>query len=264
MSDLDRLFRRLVFNIRHGAPQYLGQPFEVAELYQRLVPYRHNRRELEIDTNDDYEQALCQLLAGEGGYLLTEEVMRETLRQELSSPNPHTGIFREFAATRVQLAPEALARLEGAGAGGSSAAAAASSVSAVFAPARPAPAGAGASAPTAAAPAASAGWATRSVSAARQADPPPRSATAPSASHNATAGSPGGGTQASGAGAGAPHASGGSTCRYCGGALPAGRRALFCPNCGQNLMVQRCPACGTELEINWKFCITCGRGIAST
>jgi len=29
-------------------------------------------------------------------------------------------------------------------------------------------------------------------------------------------------------------------------------------------MVQRCPACGTELEINWKFCITCGRGIAST
>jgi hypothetical protein len=39
---------------------------------------------------------------------------------------------------------------------------------------------------------------------------------------------------------------------------------LFCPSCGQNLMVQRCPACGTELEIHWKYCITCGRGVAAT
>ena len=53
----------------------------------------------------------------------------------------------------------------------------------------------------------------------------------------------------------------GGTCRYCSGALPPGRRTVFCPHCGQNLTVQRCPACGTELEVGWKFCITCGRGM---
>ncbi len=54
-----------------------------------------------------------------------------------------------------------------------------------------------------------------------------------------------------------------SGCRYCGGALPGGRRVVFCPHCGQNLTVQRCPACGSELELGWKFCITCGRGVGS-
>jgi predicted RNA-binding Zn-ribbon protein involved in translation (DUF1610 family) len=53
----------------------------------------------------------------------------------------------------------------------------------------------------------------------------------------------------------------GGNCRYCNGALPSGRRTVFCPHCGQNLTIQRCPACGTELEMGWKFCITCGRGV---
>jgi predicted amidophosphoribosyltransferase len=35
----------------------------------------------------------------------------------------------------------------------------------------------------------------------------------------------------------------------------------FCPSCGHNVTVQHCPACATELEVDWKFCITCGRGI---
>lgn len=52
-------------------------------------------------------------------------------------------------------------------------------------------------------------------------------------------------------------------CRYCGKGLPAGRALVFCPHCGQNLTVHRCPACSTELELGWKFCITCGRGLAS-
>ena len=56
----------------------------------------------------------------------------------------------------------------------------------------------------------------------------------------------------------------GGSCRYCGGTLPDGRRITFCPHCGQNLTVQHCPACNTELEIGWKFCTTCGRSIAAT
>jgi predicted amidophosphoribosyltransferase len=54
----------------------------------------------------------------------------------------------------------------------------------------------------------------------------------------------------------------GGRCRYCSGTLPTGRRLTFCPHCGQNLTVQHCPACNTELEVGWKFCTTCGRGVS--
>src|SRR5919201_5869086 len=112
MDDLDRMFRRLVQNIRNGYPEYLAHPFEVSELYQHLIPYRHNRRELAIDTNQDYEAALCRLLSGERGYLVVDDAMRDTIRRELSAPNPNTAIFREFAAARVSLAQDAQRRYE--------------------------------------------------------------------------------------------------------------------------------------------------------
>ena len=80
MDDLDRMYRRLVHNIRTGHPDYLSRPFEVSELYQTLVPYRHNRRELEIETNQDYELALMRLLSGERGYLSGDSRMQEALR----------------------------------------------------------------------------------------------------------------------------------------------------------------------------------------
>jgi predicted amidophosphoribosyltransferase len=55
----------------------------------------------------------------------------------------------------------------------------------------------------------------------------------------------------------------GGSCRYCNGTLPDGRRLVFCPHCGQNLTIQHCPACSTELELGWKYCTTCGRSVAS-
>ena len=56
----------------------------------------------------------------------------------------------------------------------------------------------------------------------------------------------------------------GGRCRYCSGTLPEGRQLTFCPHCGQDLTVQQCPACSTELELGWKFCTTCGRGVAQS
>jgi len=50
-----------------------------------------------------------------------------------------------------------------------------------------------------------------------------------------------------------------SGCRYCGGRLPDGRRATFCPHCGLDLTKRQCPACSTELDAGWQFCVTCGR-----
>jgi predicted amidophosphoribosyltransferase len=50
-------------------------------------------------------------------------------------------------------------------------------------------------------------------------------------------------------------------CRYCGGEIPEGRSIVFCPHCGQNITVRLCPACSAELEVEWRFCPTCGRGV---
>jgi predicted RNA-binding Zn-ribbon protein involved in translation (DUF1610 family) len=108
MDDLDRLVRRLVQNVRNSHPQYLSQPVEVSELYQTLIPYRHNRTELEIETNQDYEAALCQLLSGERGYATGDSAMQDAMRKELSSPNPNTAVFRDYAAARVTLTAEAV------------------------------------------------------------------------------------------------------------------------------------------------------------
>ncbi len=48
-------------------------------------------------------------------------------------------------------------------------------------------------------------------------------------------------------------------CRFCGNRLPENRRMTFCPHCGMDLTKRQCPACSTELDVNWRFCVTCGR-----
>jgi len=48
-------------------------------------------------------------------------------------------------------------------------------------------------------------------------------------------------------------------CHFCGGRLPNARAARFCPHCGLDLLMRQCPACSTELERHWRFCVTCGR-----
>jgi hypothetical protein len=51
----------------------------------------------------------------------------------------------------------------------------------------------------------------------------------------------------------------GEHCTFCNGELPAGRQISFCPHCGQDLTMVHCPACGSELERGWKYCVICGR-----
>ena len=111
MDDLDRLFQRLVHNIRNGHAEYLSVPFTVQELYDTLVPYRHYRRDLGIDTNQDYEAAVTRLLSGEKGYIRADQAMQERLKKEMSSPHADVGAFRDYAETRISLAPDALQKL---------------------------------------------------------------------------------------------------------------------------------------------------------
>ncbi|MDP9177134.1 MAG: zinc ribbon domain-containing protein [Gemmatimonadota bacterium] len=252
MDDLDRVFHRLVSNIRHRHPEYLTLPFTVQELYETLIPYRHHRRELGIETNQDYEIAVTRLLSGERDYLQSDPEMRDKLEAELASPHFDTGAFREFAGAKVSLAPEALRRIR-----------------ALTVPAAETPA---ASKATASAPppppmpmpsvASPAGGAVASGAAVSGTPAPagfsatfPLSSSLPAADAGETGQAP----------AGIPSLGDVAVpegCPFCGGTLPEGRTVIYCPNCGNNLSVSRCPACGGELEKGWKFCVTCGRSVA--
>jgi hypothetical protein len=243
MDDVERMYRHLVRTIRSNSPQLLTQPFQVADLYATILPYRLHRRDLGLETNQDYEMAMLELLSGARGYLVVEPRMREVLGSSLKSSNPDPQLIREFASSRVSLAPETLREIEPdalppAAASGTAPTAptgvpAANADTAAF---RAAATGAAATAPAAAPP-----NTTRS------------SPTSPSAPSTATR---------------RPSkpitvATPGQTCPHCKGELPAGRPINFCPHCGQDLTVQHCPACGSELEHDWKFCVTCGRAVAS-
>lgn len=206
MDDLDRVFQRLVHSIRQRHPEYLTMPFTVQELYEDLIPYRHHRRELGIETNQDYEVAISRLLSGEKGYLRGDLGMQEKLSANQNEKVPDTGAFRDYANSKVSLAPDALSALGLDPAPKQSAASVDSANEKVTAQEEPSPAG-GVSRIT-------------------------ESGTELGSIEN---------------------------CRFCGGTLPDGRAVTYCPHCGQNLAVLNCPACGTELEKNWRFCVTCGR-----
>jgi len=101
---LERFHRALIEEIQTHRPEYLTGPFTVAEIYQNLVPYGTHRDRIGVEMNGDYEDALLRLLAGEGSYLVIEsEPALRDLKAELRSPNPNTGLYREYAAVDVRL-----------------------------------------------------------------------------------------------------------------------------------------------------------------
>src|SRR5678816_15033 len=112
MDDVERMYRHLVRTIRSTSPQLLTQPFQVADLYATILPYRLHRRDLGLETNQDYEMAMLELLSGARNYLVVENRMREVLGASLKSSNPDPQLIREFASSRVSLAPETLRELE--------------------------------------------------------------------------------------------------------------------------------------------------------
>ncbi len=228
MDDLDRLYRRLIHNIRATRPEYLRIPFSVQELYEQLVPYRHNRREMAIETNQDYEVAVARLLSGERGYVRAEHDIQEALRRELASPTGDPGMFKEHAQAQITVTSLAdVTPTPGATPGSI-----------------PRPAGAmpqQAFEPVPTVNSSVSGTVKQDTIAPRVTDsasPPPQ---VPALLSSLTS---------------IPVPTG---CRFCGGTLPDGRDVSYCPHCGENLKTQRCPACGDEMDATWKFCVSCGR-----
>ena len=249
MDNLDRMYRHLVRTVRSRFPQYLSQPLDVAELYQTVLPYRHHRRELGLETNDDYEMTLTELLSGARDYLIVDEEMGNALKKELSATNPDPAAFKRFARSHIALSPAALRSLDA----GPSVDPASPDVALPFAPSvsmssPTEPSSVTAPAPRVEAPEVHAPRApTQATMGATPMTPP--SVANPGRPLGMNVG-PGGGTIIPAAG---------ERCRSCNGELPEGRAITFCPHCGQNLTTINCPACGSELELGWNFCPTCGR-----
>ncbi len=248
MDALDLIFRRLVLAAR--AAGALERPLAIGEILDVFVPYRAAKRDGQLDSNDDYLHALMRLVAGEGEMIFADDLLQDDLRAELASPNPDLTVLRSYANSTVRVATtraqEVLA--------GNTDIDLRPPTPAATATVPPRTRASGAAPPMA--PKVASREEPPSVTAPRgpgapfmPQDGPP---SAPSAS-SATAESD------------SPDASGGVVvtaapgCPYCAQSLPEGRAIKFCPACGQNLLVRRCPGCSAEIESGWKFCVTCGR-----
>jgi hypothetical protein len=276
---VERFHRVLLDEIVKREPDYLRTPFTVADIYQILVPYRSHRDVIGAEMNGDYEDALLRLLAGAGDLLVLEsEPATASLREELASNNPNTGLFREYGDARVHLNPAAIGDLdvpavepaessEGEAASGPDRSVAeedpdeeADTVSEVQASEAAterldegdetrAETGEstrdGAEEPEA--------WRLEALGAG--ADPAvgsnqPRPATElePAAEPPAD-----------------PSVLSGPTtqgCSWCGDGLPDDRVVNFCPHCGTSTSLRPCRDCGEEMEMSWHFCVSCGAASA--
>ena len=103
MDALDRMFHMLVRTLRAKQPALLSAPFTVRELHQQILPYRHFRRELQLESNQEYELALMELLTGARGYLDVDERLRDQLGDELRATSPEPSRVLEFADANVSI-----------------------------------------------------------------------------------------------------------------------------------------------------------------
>jgi hypothetical protein len=233
VSELDRLFRRLVDGLIAIDPARLHRPVGVAELVRSIVPYRTSRAALQLDSVEDYDLLILRLLSEEGGFVTVRpEEVAQRCRGELIGSNPDPGLLREFGGAEVTLATERLAQALGAAGGGQ------------WAPPDPEPAPA----------------------------PPPADDEPEFEDIEADAGiletgrvpwtvdaiSPRPGIIPLHTGA-VPDE--GTRCGYCGGLLPGGRQVNFCPHCGQSQTFIRCGDCGNEVDLGWKHCVACGASV---
>jgi hypothetical protein len=221
-DDLDRLFERLVSVLADDTPGRLAVPFPAAEVYERLVPYRSNRSILKVATHQDYEMAVLRLLGGERGYAsLAPPEVQEALAREARETNPDTGLFRQFPDAMLSLNRLAAERsLRG---------------DRVYATPPPPP--------LAAAAAAELEEQEEEEEEEEGDDIGRRGAPLTGAAFEL-----------------AEQTETPRQCPYCGETLAANRKVNFCPQCGQPPSGElRCPACGSEVDVGWRYCMSCGR-----
>jgi len=110
VDDLERLFRQIVRNLAATDPARLQRPLPLTDLRESIVPYRANRRALQLESSEDYELVLMRLCAGEGGFARTEpDEVRAKFEAEVRSSNPDLDIVHRYENAVVSLEPKPLA-----------------------------------------------------------------------------------------------------------------------------------------------------------
>jgi hypothetical protein len=112
VTDLERFFRQIVRNLAATDPARLHRPLPLTDLRDLIVPYRANRRALQLESSEDYELVLMRLCAGEGGFARTEPAeVRAEFEIEVGSSNPDLDIIHRYQNAVVSLEPKPLAQV---------------------------------------------------------------------------------------------------------------------------------------------------------
>jgi hypothetical protein len=111
VTDLECFFVQLVRTLAAGDRTRLGKPLLLVDIRNSILPYRANRRALQLESSEDYELVLMRLCAGEGGYARTgpDEVQDEFIK-ELESPNPDLTLVARHEKAVVHLDSRAVAK----------------------------------------------------------------------------------------------------------------------------------------------------------
>lgn len=239
MTDVERFFRRLVSNLAATDPARLRRPVPLDDITGFILPYRTNRRVLQLETVEDYEAVLLRLCAGEGNLVRTEpEEARGRFAQESRSANPDLAVLYSFEDVQVTFRVEPLA--------------------------------------WALAPEPDDAYAPPAQSTSPALEPAPEVASLRSDDLDDLRVAELPGVEAlrevtdieelSEAGdlAEAREVAAEETrpsCIYCGGSLPVHRPVNFCPHCGQSQTQILCPECRAEVEPGWRHCVNCGAAV---
>ncbi|HEX2218885.1 MAG TPA: zinc ribbon domain-containing protein [Gemmatimonadales bacterium] len=291
MTEVERFFRRLVSTLAATDPARLQGPLPLDDITGSILPYRTNRRALQVDTVEDYEAVLLRLCAGEGDLVRTEpEEARARFVQESRSPNPDLTALYSFEEVRLTLQPEPLLwALAPDPRADYQAPARTPAASHEYEPRfgtepelesgrewelvsdhgraqatgreiepEPAPEPPAAAEAQAERGAEAERRAERDVAAEREEEPlaEPEPTFVLGAAPRVVP--PGLGGLGLGAGD-APDPK--PDCPYCGGSLPTNRPVNFCPHCGQSQTQILCPECRSEVEPGWRHCVNCGAAV---
>jgi hypothetical protein len=218
VTDLEVFFRRIVTNLAAIDPRRLQEPVPLHEIQLSIVPYRTNRRALQVDTSEEYEMVLLRLCSGEGEYVRTDpEEVRLKFLEEAQSTNPDLDVINKFEDVTLTLRPDRVDRALHRPA---------EEVDPVHVPRPEDP------------------WPDEED----LEEPAPAPAPEPEPSDRPLFDA---------AEEIIEEAVPVSQCVYCGGALPD-RPIRFCPHCGQSQVAMVCPNCQADVEPGWRHCVNCG------
>ena len=238
MDELTRFARRLVEQLS-ASKEGVHRAVTIGQVREKILPYRTHRRALMLESVEDYETVLLRLIAGERGFVRTlPATAARRCQEELAGSNPDLGVLDEVADSTIQITSLAAAQIVGhedevapapevtlsEATGPADLPEKVVTLSAAKGPvSRESPAPSVAPLPQ--------GDNRREIKQTRR--------TAEIASAPV-----------------APRDDGG--CPHCHHAMPSGRQVVFCPWCGGRLIAFTCPRCQTELDSEWRHCITCG------